>query len=70
MPTWNQRLSRALLTDPGKPRLTWYDSDDQRVELSGAVLSNWANKTANLLVEEVEAGPGTRVGLDLPLHWR
>ncbi len=70
VPTWNLRLSRALLTDPGKPRLTWYDSEGQRVELSGAVLDNWANKTANLLVDEVDAGPGTRVGLDLPMHWR
>ncbi len=34
------------------------------------MLENWANKTANLLLEEVDAGPGTRVGLDLPLHWR
>lgn len=70
MPPWNQRLSRALRTDPGKPRLTWYDGDGQRVELSGAVLGNWANKTANLLLDEVDAGPGTRVGLDLPMHWR
>ncbi|MCL2090430.1 MAG: TIGR03089 family protein [Micrococcales bacterium] len=70
MPQWNQRLSQALRADPGKPRLTWYDGDSQRVELSGAVLDNWADKTANLLLDEVDAGPGTRIGLDLPLHWR
>src|SRR5690606_18769358 len=56
--------------DPGRPRLTWYGDDGERVELSGAVLENWVNKTTNLLVEEFDAGPGTRVVLDLPVHWR
>lgn len=61
----------ALLTaDPGRPRLTWYSGDGERVELSGAVLDNWVSKTANLLVEEFDAAPGTRVLLDLPAHWR
>ncbi|QHT58322.1 TIGR03089 family protein [Cellulomonas sp. H30R-01] len=55
---------------PGRPRLTWYSADGERVELSGAVLENWVNKTTNLLVEELDAGPGTRVLLDLPGHWR
>lgn len=61
----------ALLTaEPGRPRLTWYSGDGERVELSGAVLDNWVSKTANLLVEEFDAAPGTRVLLDLPAHWR
>lgn len=60
----------ALLREPGRPRITWYGSDGERVELSGAVLVNWVNKTTNLLVEELDAGPGTRVLLDLPPHWR
>lgn len=61
----------ALLTrEPGRPRITWYGDGGERVELSGAVLENWVNKTANLLVEEFDAGPGTRVLLDLPPHWR
>ncbi|NKY41606.1 TIGR03089 family protein, partial [Cellulomonas septica] len=61
----------ALVTrNPGRPRLTWYSADGERVELSGAVLENWVNKTTNLLVEELDAGPGTRVLLDLPGHWR
>ncbi len=34
------------------------------------MLENWVNKTTNLLVEEFDAGPGTRVVLDLPVHWR
>jgi uncharacterized protein (TIGR03089 family) len=61
----------ALVTsDPGRPRLTWYGDAGERVELSGAVLANWVAKTTNLLVEEFDAGPGLRVGLDLPPHWR
>lgn len=34
------------------------------------MLDNWVSKTTNLLVEELDAGPGTRVLLDLPPHWR
>lgn len=60
----------TVLTDPGRPRITWYGADGERVELSGAVLANWVAKTANLLVDELDAGPGTRVRLDLPAHWR
>ncbi|MGV8968055.1 MAG: TIGR03089 family protein [Cellulomonas sp.] len=61
----------ALLTrDPGRPRLTWYGPQSERIELSGAVLANWVSKTTNLLVEEFDAGPGVRIGLDLPAHWR
>jgi len=63
-------LLRLLTADPGRPRLTWYGDDGERVELSGAVLENWVNKTTNLLVEELDAEPGTRVRVDLPAHWR
>lgn len=59
-----------LVGDPGRPRLTWYGSEGERVELSGAVLQNWVSKTTNLLVEEFDAAPGTRLVLDLPVHWR
>lgn len=60
-------LMRQLSTAAG-PRLTWYG--DERIELSGPVLTNWVVKTANLLVAEFDAGPGTTVGVDLPPHWR
>jgi uncharacterized protein (TIGR03089 family) len=56
--------------DPGRPRLTWYGPDDERVELSAKVLDNWVAKTANLLVEELDAGPGSRIAIALPPHWR
>ena len=61
-----ERAARAA----GHPRLTWYGPDGARIELSGSVLANWVTKTVNLLVEELDAGPGTRVLLDLPPHWR
>lgn len=63
-------LLTLLTSDPGRPRLTWYSGDGERVELSGTVLDNWVSKTANLLVEEFDAAPGTRVLVDLPAHWR
>jgi uncharacterized protein (TIGR03089 family) len=64
-------LLRALLDDDsGRPRLTWYGPDDERVEFSAKVLDNWVAKTANLLVDELDAGPGTVVAIDLPPHWR
>ncbi|WP_273654171.1 TIGR03089 family protein [Cellulomonas fimi] len=63
-------LLTLVTRNPGRPRLTWYGADGERVELSGAVLENWVNKTTNLLVEEFDAAPGTRVALDLPPHWR
>ena len=63
-------LLARLASDGGRPRLTWYGDDGERVELSGAVLANWASKTVNLLVEEFDAAPGTRVVVDLPVHWR
>lgn len=60
----------TLLSEPGRPRLTWYGPDGERIELSGAVLDNWVSKTTNLLVEELDVAPGARVLLDLPPHWR
>ena len=69
-PTTVADILRVITREPGRPRITWYGDDGERVELSGAVLENWVNKTVNLLVEEFDAEPGTRVLLDLPPHWR
>ncbi len=67
-------LSIAALVDAPalgpRPFLTWYGADGERIELSATVTANWVIKTANLLVEEFDAGPGTLVRLDLPSHWR
>lgn len=65
------QLLHALRTNnPTSPRLTWYGPDSERVEFSGRVLENWVAKTANYLVDELDAEPGTVIALDLPLHWR
>lgn len=50
--------------------MTWYGPAGERVELSAKVLDNWVSKTANLLVDELDAGPGSAVLVDLPGHWR
>jgi uncharacterized protein (TIGR03089 family) len=69
-PTPVPGLLQRITQHPGRPRLTWYGPAPERVELSGQVLDNWVTKSANLLVEEYEAGPGTHVLVDLPPHWR
>jgi uncharacterized protein (TIGR03089 family) len=54
-----------------KPFLTWYDHRrSERVELSYRTFDNWVAKTANLLVDELGAGPGDRVGALLVDHWQ
>lgn len=68
-------LDNLQASDPGRPRLTWYDDEPgptqgERIELSARVLANWVAKAANLLQDDLAAEPGTTVGLDLPTHWR
>ena len=57
--------------DPVGPRITYYDdATGERIELSTVTLANWAAKTANLLRDELGAGPGSRVAVLLPAHWQ
>lgn len=64
-------LARALDRSPASPLLTYYDdATGERVELSTTTLANWVAKTANLLQEEFDVGPGSRVALALPVHWQ
>ncbi|AQT81253.1 TIGR03089 family protein [Mycolicibacterium litorale] len=64
-------LDPLLRTDPMGPRITYYDdATGERIELSTVTLANWAAKTANLLRDELGAGPGTRVAVLLPAHWQ
>lgn len=65
-------LAGLLRSDPTSPRITCYDDHTgERIELSGKVLVNWVSKAANLLQDELDAGPGSTVGLHLPAdHWR
>ena len=64
-------LTPLLSADPKGPRITYYDDAvGERIELSTVTLANWAAKTANLLRDELGAGPGTRVAILLPAHWQ
>ena len=64
-------LDPLLATNPMGPRITFYDdATGERIELSTVTLANWAAKTANLLRDELGAGPGSRVAVLLPAHWQ
>jgi uncharacterized protein (TIGR03089 family) len=64
-------LEPMLKSDPVGPRITYYDDGSgERIELSAVTLANWAAKTANLLRDELGAGPDSRVAVLLPAHWQ
>jgi uncharacterized protein (TIGR03089 family) len=64
-------LDPLMSADPMGPRITYYDdATGERIELSTVTLANWAAKTANLLRDELGAGPGNRVSVLLPAHWQ
>ena len=64
-------LARALRADPARPLLTFHDdATGERTELSVATFANWVAKTANLLVDDLAAGPGDVLELRLPVHWQ
>jgi uncharacterized protein (TIGR03089 family) len=65
-------LTEKLLRGaPAQPLITHYDdAAGTRVELSVATMRNWAAKTANWLVEELDVTPGDRVAVLLPAHWQ
>ena len=64
-------LGPLLDADPVGPRITYYDdATGERIELSAVTLANWAAKTANLLRDELGAGPASRVAVLLPAHWQ
>ena len=64
-------LAAARDRDPARPLLTHYDdSTGERVELSATTLDNWVAKTANLLQDEFDVGPGSTVAVALPVHWQ
>ena len=64
-------LSATVRRDAAAPLVTFYDDiSGERTELSAATLANWVAKTANLLQEEFDVGPGSTVALALPVHWQ
>ena len=64
-------LGPALGPNAAKPLVTHYDdATGERVDLSGTTAGNWAAKAANLLRDECDVEPGTRVAALLPAHWQ
>ena len=64
-------LAAALRNTPAAPLVTYYDdTTGERVELSAATLANWVAKTANLLQDEFDVGPGSTIAVSLPVHWQ
>jgi uncharacterized protein (TIGR03089 family) len=71
MTTLEAQFAAAVAVDPTRPLLTWYDDGSgERTELSGATLSNWVAKTANLFVDGLGLGPGDTAVVLLPPHWQ
>src|SRR5215212_5833418 len=68
--SYNVAAERQIGRYGDKPFVTWYDDHrDERIELSYRTFGNWVAKTANLLVDELGAGPGDRAGV-LADHWQ
>lgn len=69
-----EQLHRRATRSGAGPLVTYYDRPaGVRTELSGASFANWVDKTANLLVDELDLAPGDLVALPLlaahPGHW-
>jgi len=68
------QLRHRVRSQGAGPLLTYYDlNSGERTELSATTCSNWVDKASNLLVEELDVGPGAPVDLELarsaPGHW-
>ncbi len=57
-------------SDASRPRITWYGPGGERIELSARTLANWVNKTANLVVDELDLEPGDEVTIAMAPHWK
>lgn len=68
----SQTLARVFseLSRVQTPALIWHAAAGERIELSGRVLMNWVDKSANLLINECEIEEGSTLCLKAPLHWR
>lgn len=71
VPSVPASFASLVAADPARPLLTWYDdATGERTELSGATLSNWVAKTANLLTDGCGLGPGDVAAVRTPPHWQ
>lgn len=61
---------RLIASKPAQPFLTYHDAaTGERVELSYATFGNWLAKTANLVQDDLLAGPGDRIVVAARPHW-
>lgn len=68
--TIHQQFTEQARQMGDRPAVVFADAGTgERTELSFATLHNWVCKTANLLLDGFDAGPGAEVRLDVPLHW-
>ena len=70
----SERLRRRTAKDGADPLVTYYDlGTGERTELSAITVTNWVNKTCNLLADEYGLDLGDLVLLDVarthPGHW-
>ena len=70
----SERLRRRTATAGADPLVTYYDlGTGERTELSAVTVTNWVNKTCNLLADEYGLDLGDLVLLDVarthPGHW-
>jgi uncharacterized protein (TIGR03089 family) len=70
----SQRLRRRASSAGGDPLITYYDlRTGERTELSAVTVSNWVDKTCNLLADEYGLDLGDVAVLDVarthPGHW-
>ena len=52
------------------PAIIWHSRGGERIELSGRVLMNWVDKSANLLLNECEVEEGSTLHIESDVHWR
>ncbi len=68
--TFAEAMAAQLRADAARPLVTFYDdATGERIELSVVTYSNWVNKTAGLVQDELDVERGGLVLLDLPTHW-
>lgn len=59
------------VNDASQPLVTYYDlATGERIELSTVTTANWVAKTANFLVDDLDAAAGTRIRFEVPSHWQ
>ncbi len=63
-------LASSLARDAARPLVTQVWTGGERAELSVRTFENNVAKAANLLQDEIESGPRSRILLQLPLHWQ